>query len=98
MHAANSAMARALSAAPPNIAKAAKVVDLDDKGNEMVLREGTNRFTCYPGHPGVVGGQAYCANEAAMQWERDFAAHKRKPTNTEPGIEYICWGEQIERE
>jgi hypothetical protein len=26
-------MARALSAAPPNIAKAAKVVDLDDKGN-----------------------------------------------------------------
>ena len=30
-----------------------------------------------------------------MQWERDFAAHKRKPTNTEPGIEYICWAEQI---
>jgi hypothetical protein len=95
MHAANSAMARALSAAPPKIAKAAKVVDLDDKGNEMVLREGINRFTCYPEHPGVVGGQAYCANEAAMQWQRDFAAHKRKPTNTEPGIECICWAEQI---
>jgi hypothetical protein len=57
-----------------------------------VLREGTNGFTRNLGHPAVVGGQAYCANEAAMQWERDFAAHKPKPTNTEPGIEYMLLG------
>lgn len=85
-------IARAISAAPANIAKAARVVDLDDKGNEISLREGTNGFTCYPGHPGEVGGQPYCANEAAVQWERDFAAHKPKPTNTEPGIEYMMLG------
>jgi hypothetical protein len=85
-------VARAISAAPTNIAKAAKVVDLDDKGNEIVLREGTNGFTCFPGHPGVVGDAAYCANEAALQWERDFAAHKPKPTNTAPGIEYMLLG------
>ncbi len=60
-------VARAISAAPANIAKAAKVADFDDKGNEVSLREGTNGFTCYPGHPGVVGGQPYCANEAAVQ-------------------------------
>ena len=85
-------VARAISAAPANIARAAKVVDLDDKGNEIVLRDGSNGFTCYPGHLGMVGGQPYCANEAAVQWERDFAAHKPKPTNTEPGIEYMLQG------
>jgi hypothetical protein len=85
-------ISRAISAGPANIAKAAKVVDVDEKGNEMVLRDGANGFTCYPGHPGVVGGQAYCANEAAVQWERDFAAHKPKPTNAEPGIEYMLLG------
>jgi hypothetical protein len=85
-------IARAISAAPANIAKAAKVVDLDDKGNEIVLREATNGFTCYPGHPGMVGGQPYCADEAAVQRERDLAAHKPKPTNTEPGIEYMLLG------
>lgn len=85
-------IARAISAAPVNLAKAAKVVDLEDKGNEIVLREGTNGFTCFPGHPGVIGEQAYCANEAALEWERDFAAHKPKPTNTAPGIEYMLLG------
>ena len=85
-------ISRAVSAAPASSAKAAKVVDMDDKGNEIVLREGTNGFTCYPGHPGVVGGQPYCANEAAVQWEADFAAHKPKPTNSEPGIEYMLQG------
>ncbi len=37
-------IARALSAAPANIAKAAKVVD--ENGKETVLREGKNGFTC----------------------------------------------------
>jgi hypothetical protein len=85
-------VARALSAAPAHIAKAAKVVDSDEKGNEVVLREGRNGYTCYPGHSGEVGGQPYCANEAAVQWEQDLAAHKPKPTNTEPGIEYMLQG------
>ena len=38
-------IARALSAAPPNIAKAAMVADRDEKGNDTVLREGTNGVT-----------------------------------------------------
>jgi hypothetical protein len=85
-------IARALSAAPANIAKAAKVVDKDEKGNESVLREGTNGFICFPGHPGVIGDPPFCANAAALQWEKDFAEHKPKPTNTEPGIEYMLAG------
>jgi hypothetical protein len=37
---------RALPAAPPDIAKAAKVVHMDDKGNIPVRREASNGFTC----------------------------------------------------
>jgi hypothetical protein len=85
-------IARALAAAPANIAEAAKVVDRDDNGAETVLREGSNGFTCFPGHPGVVGDVTYCANPAALEWERDFMALKLKPTNTEPGIEYLLLG------
>ena len=85
-------ISRALSAAPANIAKTAKVVDRDAGGNETTLREGTNGFTCFPGHPGVVGDPPFCANAPALQWENDMAQHKPKPTNTEPGIEYMLAG------
>jgi hypothetical protein len=87
-----SKIARALSAAPANIAKAAKVVDRDEKGDEVVLREGANGFTCFPGHPGVVGDPPFCANSPALQWEDDMAQHRPRPTNTEPGIEYMLAG------
>ncbi len=83
---------RALSTAPPNIAKAAKVVDMDDKGTLTVLRDGKNAFTCIAGHPGVVGDDPVCADPAGLQWIRDWAAHKPKPTNTQPGIIYMLAG------
>jgi len=85
-------IARALSAAPPEVATAAKVVDRDEKGVETVLKEGSNGFTCFPGHPDVVGDAALCANAPALQWEKDMAEHKPKPTNTEPGVEYMLAG------
>lgn len=85
-------IARALSAAPASIAEQAKVVDRDEQGAEIVLRDGNNGFTCFPGHPGVVGDVTFCANQAALQWEKDFADHKRTPTNNEPGIEYMLRG------
>jgi hypothetical protein len=83
---------RALSAAPPDIAKAAKVVDMDDQGKMTVLREGTNGFTCFPGHPGVVGNVAMCADAPSMQWISDMMSHKPKPTNTQPGVVYMLAG------
>jgi hypothetical protein len=85
-------IARALAAAPAEISKDARIVEQDDQGTETVLREGTNGFTCFPGHPGVVGDDAHCANAAALRWERDFLALKAKPTNTEPGIVYMLSG------
>lgn len=85
-------ISRALASGPANITKDAKVVDRDEKGNETVLREGSGEFTCFPGHPGIVGDVSYCADRAALLWEKDFAEHKPKPTNTQPGIEYMLLG------
>ncbi len=84
-------IARALSAASPDVAKAATVVEMDD-GKMTVLRAGTNGFTCMPGDPTGVGQPAMCADEASMQWFRDFAEHKPKPTNAMPGITYMLAG------
>ncbi len=87
-----SKIARAFSAGPANIAKTAKVVDRDENGKETVLREGHNGFTCFPGHSWVVDDIAYCANADALQSEEDWHGHKPKPTNTQPGIEYMLAG------
>jgi len=83
---------RAQSAAPPAVARAAKVVDMDDQGKTTVLREGTNGFTCFPGHPGVVGDVAMCADAPSMQWVTDFMAHKPRPTNAQPGVIFMLAG------
>jgi hypothetical protein len=83
---------RALSAAPANVAKSAKVVDMDAKGNMKVLRDGDNGFTCVPGHVGVVGDPPACMDAAGLQWVLDWMARKPKPTNTQPGIIYQLAG------
>jgi hypothetical protein len=85
-------IARALSAAPPDVAKAATVAEMDSQGKMTVLRTGTNGFTCMPGDPTGVGQPAMCADQASMQWFKDFADHKPKPTNTVPGITYMLAG------
>jgi hypothetical protein len=85
-------IARAMSAGPPDIAKSARVVDTDAQGKMVLLREGSNGFTCMPGNPRVIGDPAMCADAASMQWAADFKAHKPKPANTVPGITYMLAG------
>ena len=84
-------MARAIAAGPRHVTDSARIVGADAQGKRMVLREGSNGFTCQPGNP-VLGRPASCANEAARQWSADMAAHKAKPTNAEPGISYMLAG------
>ena len=85
-------IARAMSAGPDNISKSARIVDKDSQGNKVILREGSNGFTCMPGDPKVVGDPPMCADAASMQWFADAKAHKPKPTNTVPGITYMLAG------
>jgi hypothetical protein len=44
-------IARAMSAGPGNISQSARIVDTDAQGNHVVLREGSNGFTCMPSNP-----------------------------------------------
>ena len=83
---------RAMSAGPPEIARSAKIIDKDAQGHVVVLRQGSNDFTCMPGNPNFVGDPPMCADKVAMQWNMDFAEHKPKPTTTVPGIEYMLAG------
>ena len=83
-------IARAIAAGPRHVTDAARIVGIDAQGKSIVLREGSNGFTCQPGN--VVGRPASCSNEAARQWSADMAAHKAKPTNAEPGIIYMLAG------
>jgi len=73
-------IARAMSAGP------------DAEGNTVVLREGSNGFTCMPGNPKVIGEPPMCVDAASLQWFADNKAHKPKPTNTVPGITYMLAG------
>jgi hypothetical protein len=85
-------IARAMSAGPASVANAARIVDTDAQGNRVILREGSNGFTCMPGNPNVVGEPPMCMDAASMQWSSDFRAHKPKPTNSVPGITYMLAG------
>jgi hypothetical protein len=85
-------IARAMSAGPDNISKSARIIDKDAHGNRVVLREGSDGFTCMPGNPNVVGDPPMCADAPSMQWASDFSAHKPKPANTVPGITYMLAG------
>lgn len=83
---------RAMSAGPATIAKAATIADMDANGKMLVLRKGTNGFTCFAGHPGTTGDDPMCADEASMVWMGSWMKHAKKPANTKPGIVYMLAG------
>ena len=85
-------IARAMSAGPTEVAKAARIVDADAQGKMVVLREGNNGFTCMPGNLKVVGEPPMCVDAPSMQWFADARAHKPRPTNTVPGVTYMLAG------
>lgn len=87
-----SKIARAMSAGPDDIARSARITDTDSNGNTVVLREGSNGFTCMPGNPEVISDPPMCADAASLQWFADAKAHKPKPTNAVPGITYMLAG------
>src|SRR5258708_32682262 len=59
-------IARALSAGPAEITINARVVDTDEHGNTIVLREGSGGFPFMPGKPKVGRGPPLCAGAARM--------------------------------
>jgi hypothetical protein len=88
----NAKIERAMSAGPTDVAKSARIIDTDAAGKMVVLRVGSNGFTCMPGNPKVVGEPPMCVDAASLQWFADAKAHKPKPTNMVPGITYMLAG------
>jgi hypothetical protein len=85
-------IARAVAAGPKHVTDLARIEGSNAQGERVVLREGSNSFTCRPGNPNIVGRPASCANHAAQQWSADLAAGKPAPTNSIPGIIFMQSG------
>jgi hypothetical protein len=80
-------IAKALSAAPPAVAKGAGVARLDKDGNAQTLRESKNGFTCM-----VMLGNIMCADANSMAF---FGAAMKKQTPPDKlGISYMLRGDQ----
>lgn len=77
----------ALSAAPPQVAETATVVDLE--GN--VLRKGSGEYTCLPGPPGF--GGPMCHDEQFMAWMEAFMSGEPEPPTTAVGTSYMLAGD-----
>ncbi len=74
----------AMSAAPASIAESATIMDwpAEEGGEMVVLREGTNEFTCLPDMPATSGNDPMCLDEPWMKWadawmnEEEFKTQK----------------------
>jgi hypothetical protein len=76
----------ALSAAPPQVAENARVLDLE--GN--VLREGEGAFTCFPAPPDIAGPM--CLDEQWLAW-MDAWMNQEPFTPSAVGFAYMLAGD-----
>src|SRR5258706_2026214 len=69
----------AMSAAPPIIGQNAVIVDtvVDKDGKEIVLRAGTNGWTCNPDDPNTPGNYPICYDKVWADWFAAAAAGKK---------------------
>ena len=84
----------AMSAAPPSISANATILDYPtDPGGEMVvLREGTNGFTCFPDNPHMPGKNPMCVDSQVMELLLKAVPERRDPNITRTGFGYFLQG------
>ncbi len=83
----------AMSAGPKTISAKATILDWPEKeGGEMVvLRKGTNDWTCLPDDPSSPGNDPSCWDKPSMQFVEAWMG-KKEPKLTQPGIGYMLQG------
>lgn len=83
----------AMSAAPPAISAAAQILDnaVDDAGKYLVLREGSNGWSCFPDIPASPGNDPACYDATWMDWNYAFLAGE-DPEPAVPGLAYMLQG------
>ncbi|WP_163324499.1 hypothetical protein [Draconibacterium mangrovi] len=83
----------AMSAGPPSITKNATILDYSSEpdGKPIVLREGTNGWTCFPDNPHMDGYNPMCIDDQIIEL---FSAikEKRTPDITRTGFGYFLQG------
>lgn len=79
----------ALSAAPPELAAGAVVMDWDG----TVLREGDNGWTCMPTPPHLTGTAPMCNDAVWMEWG-DAYLNKKDYAGGKFGISYMLAGDE----
>ncbi len=87
-------VARATSAAPPAIGSGAAVVDVQDDGKMVTLREGRNGWTCLPHDPGTPTRAPLCLDAAGMLWLQ-AAMHGKAPDPDLVGYSYMLKGGSV---
>ena len=83
----------AASAAPPAVSKDATILDwpAGEGDQPVLLRKGTNEWTCFPDDPSTPGNDPMCLDKTWLQWVEAWMAKKDfKPTL--PGIGYMLQG------
>ncbi len=90
---ADAKIAMALSAAPATVSAEATIYDLnvDDDGNFIVLREGSNGWSCFPDAPGTPATDPMCLDATWMTWLAALVA-REEPKITAPGFAYMLQG------
>jgi hypothetical protein len=86
-------IANAMNAAPSAISANATILDnaLDDAGAFVVLREGSNDWSCFPDFPASPGNDPQCLDQTWLAWLYAFVAGD-EPKVTVPGLAYMLQG------
>jgi hypothetical protein len=84
-------MKRAMSAAPPSVAKDATIVRMHKGGALRTLKQGANQFTCMIVDEGGSGAAPMCADPNAMEWAHALMSHTPAPDKV--GFIYMIAGD-----
>ncbi len=86
-------IASAMSAAPAAVAQGATIMDYptEEGGAFVVLREGSNGWTCFPDWQANPGNDPMCLDQTWMQWF-DAIGAGTEPNITTVGLSYMLQG------
>jgi hypothetical protein len=83
----------AMSAGPSSLSANATILDweMDDAGNLVVLREGSNGWFCVPDDPNTPGLDPMCFDQTWMDWVQAYVAGE-EPNMQVVGLAYMLHG------
>jgi hypothetical protein len=81
----------AMAAAPAALSRNATVVNMAADGKTVVVRKGTNGWTCMPDSPATPGPDPMCWDKHADAWVQAWIGHKTPPAG-KVGLMYMLEG------